>query len=376
MEPVVKKPLKILHAFSTLNPGGAEMRFVKLANWFGSEFEHLLVAMDGNIEASKLLDPKVCFEVLPLKVRKGKGLPNFRLFRQILSEKSPDLLITYNFGAFEWIFSGVGLGIKHFHVEDGFTSEEVDKRFFRRNSLRRLGFKISPSTLITISRTLDDIASDEWGVSERKRLFIPNGIELSRFSSLDSGSHAIKANDSSGEFVIGTVARFSLEKRIDRLISAVKRLQLKYPNLPIRLILVGDGPSRQALEEQVSNLQMMGITEFTGRIAEPAALYKRFSVFALSSDTEQMPLSVLEAMASGLPIVSPDVGDVKHMLGHSNAMAISGKTESAIFSQLDLLCTNSLLRQQYGRDNAERANLKYGFESMADAWGRVFRCTV
>ena len=72
------------------------------------------------------------------------------------------------------------------------------------------------------------------------------------------------------------------------------------------------------LESQSRAMGLDDIVTFTGAIEDPARLLGVFDVFALSSDTEQMPISVLEAMAAGLPVASVDVGDVKEMLSLEN----------------------------------------------------------
>ena len=88
--------------------------------------------------------------------------------------------------------------------------------------------------------------------------------------------------------------------------------------VPIRLVVVGDGPERPALEQQARDLGIAENVEFAGWHEELVPLYRQFDIFALSSTTEQMPLSVLEAMACGLPVVSTDVGDVSKMVADEN----------------------------------------------------------
>ena len=79
-------------------------------------------------------------------------------------------------------------------------------------------------------------------------------------------------------------------------------------------MLIGDGPERDALQALAQELGVAERVHWAGHVAEPASLIKAFDIFAMSSDTEQMPISLLEAMAAGLPTAATDVGDIKAML--------------------------------------------------------------
>ena len=116
--------------------------------------------------------------------------------------------------------------------------------------------------------------------------------------------------------VIGTVAALREEKDLGRLIRA---FAITSSQTPARLVIVGDGPERAGLEQLVARLDVGDRVSFTGHRDDTPSLYSGFDLFALTSDTEQMPMSVIEAMASGLPVVSTDVGDVRAMLAPENA---------------------------------------------------------
>jgi hypothetical protein len=100
-------------------------------------------------------------ELLPIPVRKGAGVPNFRRFRELLIARRPDQLVTYNFGAFEWVFSNLGLGIPHAHTEEGFGKDEAHRRMPRRNLTRRAGLLVSSTKILTVSQTLQRIAQSD-----------------------------------------------------------------------------------------------------------------------------------------------------------------------------------------------------------------------
>jgi glycosyltransferase involved in cell wall biosynthesis len=111
---------------------------------------------------------------------------------------------------------------------------------------------------------------------------------------------------------------------------------------------------------------------FTGHRADTAALYAAFDVFALTSDTEQMPLTLMEAMASGLPAAATDVGDVRLMLSPENAAFVSPCDEQALAASLRRLLSDPRLRAELGAANHAKAIQSFGQRAMFQAWRRLF----
>ena len=112
---------------------------------------------------------------------------------------------------------------------------------------------------------------------------------------------------------------------------------------------------------------------FPGHVSDTPALYAGFDVFALSSDTEQMPLSVLEAMAAGLPVVSTDIGDVRAMLASDNAgFVVPMRDEAALADALSTLLADAALRARLGAANRRCAEVNFDQETMFAAWHAMF----
>ena len=133
--------------------------------------------------------------------------------------------------------------------------------------------------------------------------------------------------------MIGTVAALRPEKNLARLLRAFR---LVADVMPARLVIAGDGPERPGLEQLTRDLGLSGLVRFTGHLDDPAALYRTLDIFALSSDTEQMPLSVIEAMASGLPVAATAVGDVAAMLAAENQAFVTPLEDAALAGRLRL----------------------------------------
>ena len=125
------------------------------------------------------------------------------------------------------------------------------------------------------------------------------------------------------------------EKNLTRLIEAFAISVAKEPAL--RLVIVGDGAERPSLEAAAARFGVADKVLFTGYIADPAPVLALFDIFALSSDTEQMPISVLEAMASRLPVAGVDVGDVRHIVSDRNKPLIVDRDAQALADILSTL---------------------------------------
>ena len=111
----------------------------------------------------------------------------------------------------------------------------------------------------------------------------------------------------------------------------------------------------------------------SGVLLLTAAFYAGFDIFALSSDTEQMPLSLIEAMASGLPVVSTDVGDVATMVAAENRRFVVAPDDSAMASALALLTADLVVRREIGAANLAKARAEFGQAAMFDAYGALWR---
>lgn len=299
------RPRHLLHAFSTFQLGGPQARFVELANAFGPHFRHTVVAMDNRFDAGERLNASVNWSPMPLKVVKGGALANRSGFRQVLRSLKPDLLMSYNWGAIEWAAANVPRLCPQIHVEDGFGPEEVERQLPRRVWMRRVLLGWTGLPVVVISRQLERIALEEWRLPRRGVHFVANGVSV-------PAQPMPRARPLAGDVVcIGTVAGLRAEKNIPRLIKAFARLRAVQP---ARLVIVGGGPLMAELQQLAQALGVQDDVEFTGYLSDPGRRLPEFDIFALSSDTEQLPMALLEAMAVGMPVVATAVGDVPQIL--------------------------------------------------------------
>jgi glycosyltransferase involved in cell wall biosynthesis len=343
--------------------GGAQARFCAVANHHGRALRHAIVAMDGNVRCRERLADGLDVVFPAVEVRPGDWLGNLRRFRAVLGRLRPDVLLTHNFGSIEWALAGLlpGWGGRHVHVEDGFGPEERDRQLPRRVWLRR--FALRRATVALPSRVLMRLAQTVWRLDERRLRYVPNGVNVARFAKMPTGRPPWNLGGAGP--VVGTVAALRPEKNLARLLRAVAAVP------DVRLVIVGDGPERLALTELAATLGLNGRVAMVGHMTDPAAVYAHMDIFALSSDTEQMPLSVLEAMAAGLPAASTNVGDVMEMVATENRSLVVGRDDAALAGVLLQLAKDEGLRRAVGAANRAKALREYSEERMFEMWGNL-----
>jgi glycosyltransferase involved in cell wall biosynthesis len=364
-------PIRLLHAWSTFAIGGPQVRFAALCRGLGREFEHVVVSVDGNRDAAKLVDRGVQLRLRPVVCRRGGGLSatNLRVYRDVLREERPDLLVTYNWGAIEWALADrIRPVCRHLHVVDGFGPEEAHRQLRRRVWMRRLA--LSGRTAVAVpSQTLHALATGAWRLDPARVHHIPNGVDAAILD--DQARRPFDLGRQPGEVLFGTLAGLRPEKNLARLLRIASLLP---EGLPWRLVIGGDGPERAALERQARELGLAERIVFPGLVERPGALLGALDVFALTSDTEQMPISVLEAMAVGLPVLSTAVGDLRAMLpAESRDACLFAQGEEAAFAgRLAALLAAPDERRRLGALNRARA-ADFRLETMVERYDRLFR---
>ena len=366
-------PRHLLHVFSTFAVGGPQMRFVSLANALSGKYRHTILAMDGNHEAAAGLNRQLdcTFESMPVVKSGGISVANLWNARDVLRRLHPELLCTYNWGSIEWSLANWFFPFcPQIHVEDGFGPDELPERqHWRRTTMRRIILSRCARVVVP-SRVLLDVAIEKWRLPTERVIYLPNGVDYGRFSCMPDTEFLATLRLTDEHLVVGTVAALRAEKNLGRLLRIFAALP---PSLSARLVIVGDGPERGALEKIAVHLGIADRVVMTGAMVAPERILGRFDVFALSSDTEQMPNSILEAMAAGLPILATDVGDVKRIVARENVpFVISREDEATLGRGLMTLLQDRAARVQIGRSNRERLRSHFSRETMVSRYDELF----
>ncbi len=358
----------ILHVFPTFGIGGSQIRFATLANRLADRYRHAIVAMDNEHQAKSLLAPDADYQLLPYALDKRNTLANLGAYRRFIRETGAARLITYNWGATEWGLANLLGGVPHVHIEDGFGPEETRHQIPRRVWFRRLALARA-QPIVLPSRTLEKIAREIWKFPARKIAYIPNGVDCARFERAADPALCAELGIDGSVPVIGTVAGLRPEKNVGRLIRA---FALVAKRRPARLVIVGTGVERAVLGTLAQELGVADKVAFAGHLGQVERILPAFTAYAISSDTEQMPISLIEAMAAGLPVASVDVGDIANMLTPANRPYVTPLDDSALAAAIEALLADRPQSAEIGRANAAKARAEFTEQAMIAAYDAVY----
>lgn len=364
-------PIHILHLHSTFNLGGKEARAVRLMNAFGDKARHTIVsAMPDQLNARDAIAKGIKYEIAqnppPLS-----GRPSVKRYEEISRfMRRFDLVLTYNWGAIDGVMAArvFGKGLPPIvHHEDGFNEDEAERLNPIRNVYRRMALPAA-NALVVPSMTLEQIALRQWRQPPERLRRIANGIRTELYGKKPDPKAIPGLARKEGEVVIGTVAGLRAVKDLPMLVRAVGGMLAR-----MRLVIVGEGPERPAIEQAIA---MMGLEDkvlLPGFLPDPHRYIGLFDIFALSSKSEQAPISVIEAMAAGLPVVAPQLGDIAHMVAEPNLRYLADpRTEVALRDRLDILAQYPEERGWVGKSNQLRARALFGEAEMIAAYAGLY----
>jgi N-acetyl-alpha-D-glucosaminyl L-malate synthase BshA len=204
---------------------------------------------------------------------------------------------------------------------------------------------------------------------EREVKVIPNFVDSETFKPAQCDSDIDKQEN---EIVIIHVSNFRPVKRVPDLIYAMKIVTKEHPNAT--LLLVGDGPDRHNVERLIDHLNLSKNVKLTGFRSDVPNLMRCSDIGVLSSETESAPLTLLEGMSSGLPMVATNVGGIPEIIQDGvNGIIVPAKNPEAIASQLINLIKEPGLRTKLGTKARETILEKYTSEKIVNEYLKVFR---
>jgi glycosyltransferase involved in cell wall biosynthesis len=209
-------------------------------------------------------------------------------------------------------------------------------------------------------------------VAAHKISVINNGVDISRFAKIYN-IKKIKAElgiKSDGK-VVGTVGRLSPEKGHENLFKAIIRIAPN--NGDLTLVVVGDGPLKKKLQAQANKFKIVDHIIFTGISNEIPSLMSIFDVFVLPSQTEGLPMALLEAMAAKKPVVATDVGDVSSVIQNQvSGLLIPPNNSEKMAEAINRLLSDKKLADNLAQKGFEMAKKKYSSSNMAEQYVNVF----
>ncbi|HEY4675817.1 MAG TPA: glycosyltransferase family 4 protein [Candidatus Angelobacter sp.] len=205
------------------------------------------------------------------------------------------------------------------------------------------------------------------GVSAKKIRTIANGIDVQNFER----AHPLPALDFDGNKVIGMVARLDLQKGFEYLLRAARDLCVAFPAL--KIVMVGDGSDRQAIEEMIQRFGLLSNVILAGQHSDMPGIYAAMDIFVLPSLNEGLPMTILEAMAASRPVIATRVGAIPSVIkdGETGLLVEPGDTQSLRSAVARLLSQPDLCRR-IGAAGHNWVSRNYTSEAMALKYRQMY----
>jgi glycosyltransferase involved in cell wall biosynthesis len=364
------KKIKVLHIVPTLSPGGAERVAVHIATKLnGERYEAVMVSLGRRLECDldRLLGD-AGIEVRYLGKPLGFDCRMYPRLHRVLRDCRPDVVHTH-IQVLRYALPSMLL-LKRaslVHTVHNLAEREIEPRarWIHRYAFHHGVVPVAVAQEVAVS--LERV----YGITQCR--VVPNGIPTGSYAHPQTSRGKWRETEGfrDNDVLFVCVARFSPQKNHALLLKAFAQGPASDPNA--HLILVGDGVLREQLQEQAKDLGLLGQIHFLGLRSDIPDVLGAMDVFALSSDWEGNPLSVMEAMASGLPILSTAVGGVPDLFASGKQGLIVQPGDVQGFSDaMAWLLRNREARQYLGMAAARRARENFDVSTMVRAYEELY----
>jgi sugar transferase (PEP-CTERM/EpsH1 system associated) len=372
-KPLAGSPLRVLHVLNRFATGGTEHVVLKLVGGLNSGiFEQRLAALRG-------IDPAIDQSQIPggellLQGRNDTGfeLMLFRLAR-VMRAYRPHIVHSRNWGAIEAIpaarLAAVPIAI---HSEHGYELDMLAGLPTRRRLFRRVAYSMA-NTVFAVTRELRDFHAQQAWVAADRIGIIYNGVDTQRFCPHPQLRFSLRQKFGlpQNRFIIGTVGRLVDIKDHPTLLRAAE-IVLK-AGIDAHVLIVGSGPELEHHQQLVKDsTALAGRVTFVGSSDEVPELLNAMDVFALTSISEGMSNTLLEAMATGLPVVATNVGGNPEVVEGSSGWLFQPRDAETLAARLVLLASQENLRSRYGVAARERVVRSFSLQRMLDDYSQLY----
>lgn len=364
----------VAHLIYRLDIGGLETLLVDTINRMqAGRYRHVVICLTDYTDfAQRITRPGV--ELFALHKPAGLALGTHRDLFRLLRRVKPDVLHTYNLGTIEYAATAWAAGVPvRVHAEHGRDARDPQGINPKHNLLRRL---LAPfiDRYVPVSRDLCGWLERVVRIPAAKLQLIDNGVDTERFCAAAPVAGAREAwQDDPDSFVIGTVGRLQDVKDQATLIDAFALLRAELPEARLRLVLVGDGPLRAQLQARARERAVQDSVCFAGPRSDVAPVMRSFSLFALSSIAEGTPVTLLEAMASGLPVVATAVGGIPDLVEQGVCgTLVPPQDPQALAAAIAPYVRDRALARRHGAAGRARVEQQYSMQAMLAAYVALY----
>ena len=362
------RKIKVLHIVHSFGIGGLEKGISTLAQNASVDIEHIILCMNRSGNSQKLLPPHT--RIRELSKSEGSSFSFIMRLAKVIRQENPDVVHTRNWGGVDGIIASRLAGVSNIvHGEHGWGMDDPHGKNVKRRFIRRW-ISLGVKEFTAVSKQIKT-----W-LEQEVRVFQPvtqiyNGIDLSLYD-FKSDKTLLKQHlgFTKSSLLIGAVGRLDPIKDHVGLIEVFNSVCKLYPES--HLLIVGDGPERSRLENlKNKNVHLLGEREDIPRFMHS------LDIFAMASLNEGISNTILEAMASRLPIVSTDVGGTPELIESGrNGFLVAAKDYSTFADRLINYLSDAELRTRHGDINYLKIKDKFTIPSMVSGYESVWRRVV
>ena len=371
------RPL-VVHIIYALSTGGLENGLVNIINRSPEDrFRHVVICLTTADAFEQRITARDV-SVMQLHKRPGFDLDCYRRLRRILRDLHPDIIHSRNLAALEAQLCGVGLGgAKRVHGEHGREINDIHGRNWKYLLFRRF-MRLFVHRYIAVSRDLERWLVSMVGVRAEKVRQIYNGVDHTQFTPQSVKPLALlpaQWRNLDGIVVAGTVGRLTPVKDQQLLLHAIAQMRREQADIAerLRLIIVGDGPLFPVLAQLIEKLALQDVVWLAGDRQDVSALLGTMDFFVLPSLGEGISNTVLEAMASGLPVIASAVGgNVELVEDGVNGRLFPVGDCRALVDAMVALTRDGAARARQGENARRKVCRHFDWDSTVNAYLRVY----
>ncbi|MEQ1529440.1 MAG: TIGR03088 family PEP-CTERM/XrtA system glycosyltransferase [Methylococcales bacterium] len=368
----------VMHVIYRLGIGGLENGLVNLINTMPADaYRHAIVCVKNATDFQQRIT-RTDVQVFELNKQDGQGWGTFVAFYKLLKQLKPRIVHTRNLSGIEYQIPAVLAGVKcRVHGEHGWDVFDPEGKNVKYQWLRRL-IKPFIQRFIPLSKHLESYLVDKIHVSPAKIIRICNGVDTAVFYPLIGEKTELAdcmQRFNSQDLIIGTVGRMHGVKDQITLVKAFILVCRQHPELKqtIKLFIAGDGPLKEQATQLLAEQQLTDRVWLPGERKDVAEFMRRLDIFVLPSQAEGISNTILEAMATGLPVVATNVGGNPELVadGYTGALTPAGDAQ-AMADKLLAYIKNPEQRQLHGRQGYQRALQEFSLQSMVARYQAVY----
>jgi sugar transferase (PEP-CTERM/EpsH1 system associated) len=369
---MAQEKIKVLHVLDSLAVGGMERVVIDVVNGLnGGRFSHVICCVSRLGEAAQNLREDVAL----YDMGKGAGrdlLMPMRLAR-VMRREWPDIIHTQSWSGVDGVIAGKMAGrARVVHSEHGRNLPYIHFEPTKRKIARRLIYHLADA-VFTVSEEMRQYYCRETGFPLARMRVIPNGVDIRRFDDVDASGVRDEVGIGVDDFVIGIVSRINPTKDILTLARAFARLYRAQRAPRLKLLIVGDGEGRGELENFAAEQGLKHAIIFAGMRQDVPRLLRAMDLFALSSLSEGMPITVLEAMCAALPVVATNVGANSELIAEGETgFLIEARNDEAMAERLARLFVDRGLTRKFGLAGRRKVEREYSLDTMVRRYEQLY----